>query len=112
MRDFKLTPKGQRGVGKKQLTIDLFKDKKVYQALTYKAQLDTCLGTFMEPWLELAGEGDRIFPVWSQVRSAKAGSDKSKGARSNRLICSKPNLLNLPKKWVKSKGLGTFTRRG
>lgn len=105
VQDFKLTPKGQRGVGKKQLTIDLFKDKKVYQVMTYKAQLDTCIGTFMEPWRELAGDGDRIFPVWSQVKSSGGGND-AKGARSGRIICSKPNLLNLPKKFKKSAALG------
>jgi DNA polymerase I-like protein with 3'-5' exonuclease and polymerase domains len=104
--NFKLTPKGQRGVGKKHLTIDRFNDKKVYQVLTYKSQLSTCLGTFMEPWLELAGSGDVIHPSWSQVRSAKGDTKDSKGARSGRIICSKPNLLNLPKKWAKSKGLG------
>ena len=105
VQNFKMTPKGQRGVGKKQLTIDMFADKKVYQAMTYKAQLDTCLGTFMEPWRELAGEGGRIFPVWSQVKSSGSGND-AKGARSGRIICSKPNLLNLPKKFKKSAALG------
>lgn len=103
---FKLTPKGQRGVGKKHLTIDRFADKKVYQVLTYKAQLETCIGTFMEPWRELAGANHTIHPVWSQVRSAKGDTRDSKGARSGRIICSKPNLLNLPKKFAKSKGLG------
>lgn len=106
VKEFKLTPKGQRGVGKKHLTIDRFADKKVYQVMTYKAQLETCLGTFMEPWLELAGDGDVIHPAWSQVRSAKGDTRDSKGARSGRLICSKPNLLNLPKKWAKSRGMG------
>jgi DNA polymerase I-like protein with 3'-5' exonuclease and polymerase domains len=105
VQDFKLTPKGQRATGKKQLTIDMFADKKVYQVMTYKAQLDTCLGTFMEPWRELAGEGSRIFPVWSQVKSSGGGNDAS-GARSGRIICRRPNLLNLPKKFKKSAALG------
>ena len=102
--NFKLTPKGQLGVGKKQLTIDLFADKQVYHAMTYKAQMSTCVETFMEPWLGLAGTGDRIFPVWRQVKSSAGGADA--GARSGRIICSKPNLLNLPKKWKKSAALG------
>ncbi len=103
--DFKLTPSGQRGVGKKQLTIDLFKDKKVYQVMTYKAMASTSVETFMEPWRDLAGAGDHIFPVWSQVKSSGAGKD-DKGARSGRIICSKPNLLNIPKKWKKASALG------
>ena len=104
--NFKLTPKGQRGVGKKQLTIDMFADRRVYQVMTYKSQLTTCLGTFMEPWLELAGDGDTIHPDWSQVRSSKANAQDTKGARSGRIICSKPNFLNLPKKFKKSAALG------
>lgn len=103
--NFKLTAKGQRGVGKKQLTIDLFSDKQVYQVMTYKAQLGTCTETFMEPWLELAGEGDHIFPVWRQVKAGGGGADMN-GARSGRIICTKPNLLNLPKKFKKAAALG------
>ena len=102
--EFKLTPKGQRGVGKKHLTIDRFKDKRVYHALTYKAQMETSIGTFLEPWRELAGKGDRIYPVWRQVKSSGGSGDA--GARSGRIICSRPNFLNLPKKWKKSAGLG------
>jgi DNA polymerase I-like protein with 3'-5' exonuclease and polymerase domains len=102
---FKLTPKGQRGVGKKQLTIDLFKDKKVYQVMTYKGMASTSVETFMEPWVELAGAGDRIYPVWRQVKSSAGGNDAG-GARSGRIICSKPNLLNIPKKWKKTAALG------
>ena len=92
----------QRSTSKKHLTIDVFKDKKVYQALTYRAQMDTSLGTFMEAWRELAGDGDSLYPNWAQVRSAKGDTHDTKGARSNRIICSKPNLLNIPKKWKKA----------
>jgi DNA polymerase I-like protein with 3'-5' exonuclease and polymerase domains len=106
VKHFKLTPKGQRGVGKKQLTIDMFTDKKVYQTLTYKSQMETSIGTFMEPWRELAGEGDCIYPVWAQVRSPKGDTRDTKGARSGRIICSRPNFLNIPKKWKKSMGAG------
>ena len=104
--NFKLTPKGQRGVGKKHLTIDLFKNKQVYQVLTYKSQMETSIGTFMEPWRELAGAGDSIHPSWAQVRSPKNDLKDTKGARSGRIICSKPNFLNIPKKWKKAIGAG------
>ena len=99
---FKETEKGQRSTSKKHLTIDRFKDPKVYQALTYRNQMETVVGTFMESWLELAGDGDTIYPDWSQVRAQKGGGNDSKGARSGRIICAKPNLLNLPKRWVKA----------
>lgn len=107
VREFKMTNGGngaapQRSTSKKHLTIDKFKDPKVYQAMTYRAQMETAVGTFMESWLELAQGGDSIFPDWAQIRSSKNGGSDTKGARSGRIICSKPNLLNLPKRWTKA----------
>jgi len=100
--DFKRTAKGQISTSKKHLTIDKFKDKQVYQALTYRAQADTAVGTFMESWLALAGDDDSLYPDWSQVKAQKGGGNDTKGAKTGRLICQKPNLLNLPKQWKKA----------
>ena len=100
--DFKRTKNGQLSTSKKHLTIDKFADKKTYQVLTYRAQAETAVGTFMEPWIELAGNGDTIFPTWSQVRAPKGGGNDTSGARSGRIIGQRPNLLNLPKKWKKA----------
>ena len=100
--DFKRTKHGQLSTSKKHLTIDKFADKKVYQVLTYRAQAETAVGTFMESWMDLVGSGDSIYPDWSQVRASKGGGNDSKGARSGSIICAKPNLLNLPKKWKKA----------
>lgn len=96
------TPKGQFSVSKKTLTIDKFKDKQVYQALTYRSQMSTSISMFMGPWIELAQSDGLLHGDWSQVRSPKGDRDDTKGARSGRIICSKPNLLNIPKKWKKS----------
>ncbi len=105
--DFRRTPKGQLSVSKKYLTIDKFTDKRVYQALTYRGQMSTSISMFVEPWLELAGgtENRVLHPNWVQVRSSKTGGD-SQGARSNRIICARPNLLNIPKKWRRSISAG------
>ena len=100
--DLARTPKGQLSVSKKTLTIDKFKDKRVYQALTYRGQASTSLTMFMEPWIEMARHDGLLHGDWSQVRASKNGGDTSKGARSGRIICSKPNLLNIPKKWKKA----------
>ncbi len=103
--DFKQTAKGQLSVSKKTLTINKFHDKKVFHALQYRSQMSTCVNMFGEPWLELANEGGGlIFPNWSQVRSPR-GSDTG-GARSGRIICSKPNWLNVPKSWKKAASAG------
>ena len=105
--DFKMTKGGNGAVpqfstSEKHLTIDKFKDKNVYQALTYRGQMSTSVGMFMEPWLELAREDGLLHGDWSQVRTTKNGGSDTKGARSGRIICSKPNLLNIPKKWKKA----------
>ena len=106
VKDFSRTPKGALSVSRKTLTIDKFSDPKVYQALTYRSQMSTSINMFMRPWLELAGAGNLIYPNWSQVRSPKGDSRDNKGARSGRIICSKPNFLNIPKKWKKSISAG------
>jgi DNA polymerase I-like protein with 3'-5' exonuclease and polymerase domains len=104
--DFKRTAKGQLSVSKKSLTLNKFSDKRVFQALQYRSQMSTCINMFAEPWLELATQGKGvIFPNWSQVRVPKGGNDTS-GARSGRIICSKPNWLNVPKSWKKSISAG------
>lgn len=100
--DFKLTAKGNRSTSKKTLTIDKFKDKRVYQALQYQGQMGTSVTMFIDPWLELGAETGLIYPNWSQVRAPKGDSRDTSGARSGRIICSKPNFLNLPKKWKRA----------
>ena len=87
----KLYPKGQRSVSKKLLTHDLFHGdlgKQVFLALGYRNRLQTCLSTFMEPWLETARKsGGRIFTDWRQL-----------GAVTGRMSSS-PNFQNIPKDW-------------
>jgi DNA polymerase I-like protein with 3'-5' exonuclease and polymerase domains len=103
VQDFKRTPKGRLSVSKKSLTIDKFKNKDIYQALTYRSQMSTSIDVFMAPWIELAGatrEGV-LHPNWAQVRLPKGDHDTG-GARSGRIICTKPNLLNVPKKWKRA----------
>lgn len=112
--EFKMTAGGngaapQRSVSKKHLTIDRFADRRVYQALTYRGQMETSLSMFVEPWMELASaspDGATLYPNWSQVRSPKNGGTDTGGARSGRIICSKPNFLNIPKKWKKAISAG------
>lgn len=101
VRDFKRTPKGQLSVSKRHLTIDKFNDPRVYQVLTYRTQMTTSINMFAEPWLEWARKDGVLHPNWAQVRSPKGDRDMG-GARSGRIICSRPNLLNIPKKWKRA----------
>lgn len=68
-------------------------DKVMAAVLKYRAQLKTCLGTFMLPWLAMAhASGGFIFTTWNQVK-AEAGT------RTGRLS-STPNFQNIPKEFT------------
>jgi len=114
--DFVMTKTGKRSVAKKNLTLDMFHDKEVASAFGYRNALSTCLGIFMEPWLEQSSQtGGRIYTVWNQVRQAH-GNDNLAGARTGRMS-STPPLLNIPKEFPeaiaqpKLKGLVTILRK-
>lgn len=91
-----VTPTGKLQTNKDALDRGIT-DRPLYAALRYDAALDTCLGTFMEPWLESAtNTGGLIHTEWRQVRSGH-GDDKV-GARTGRLSSS-PNFQNMPKEF-------------
>lgn len=93
---FLATATGKRSVSKDSLQ-QAVTDTRLFLALGYRSRLSTCLTTFMRPWLEIGREnGGWLRPSWSQTRQAK-DAKKSKGARTGRLICAEPNLLNLSK---------------
>lgn len=86
----------QRSVSKKNLLIEHFRDKKLAQVYAYRQRLATCLGTFFEPWLDMArAGGGRIYTLWNQVRQDKSGGGQA-GASTSRLSSS-PNFQNIPK---------------
>lgn len=68
-------------------------DAQLAGVLRYAAQLKTCLGTFMRPWLEVAERsGGLIFTNWNQIRGEKGGT------RTGR-FSSTPNFQNIPKEF-------------
>lgn len=68
-------------------------DPQVAAVLQYRTQLNTCLNTFMRPWLATALESDGLlFTNWNQIRSEKAG------ARTGR-FSSTPNFQNIPQEF-------------
>lgn len=70
-------------------------DPQVLAALRYKGSLDTCLDTFMTPWLRTAeASGGLIFSTWHSTRNDH-GKDGA-GAGTGRLS-STPNFQNLAK---------------
>lgn len=88
-------PEGQLSMGKESLS-GAVKNPQLLSALGYYSRMQTCLGTFMNPWLEKSAASGMVYPKWHQVRTGK-GDSGSQGARSGRIICTDPNLLNLSK---------------
>lgn len=85
---WEMTRTGRRSTSKKNLRLT---DLPLRDALAYRAQLATCLRTFMVPWLEQARmTRGWIHTNWNQVRG-----DNDKGTRTGRLS-SNPSKQNTP----------------
>jgi DNA polymerase I-like protein with 3'-5' exonuclease and polymerase domains len=87
-----LTPTGRVSTKKKVLT-ECVNDPDLLDLLRYCGSLDTCINTFMMPWLEHSAADGRLHPEWNQVRTTEKGRY---GTRTGRLSCSNPNLQNVP----------------
>jgi DNA polymerase I-like protein with 3'-5' exonuclease and polymerase domains len=71
-------------------------DKTMLAVLQYRAQLNTCMSTFMLPWLITAEQSNGlIYTTWNQVKAPNSHADHV-GARTGRLS-STPNFQNIPK---------------
>lgn len=93
-----LTPTGKYQANKASISASIL-DSQLGALLVYRAGLTTCLGTFMEPWLETAkNTGGYIHTLWNQIKSPKDGT--SVGTTTGRLS-STPNFQNIPKQFSK-----------
>ncbi len=94
--DADLMPKtatGKISTAKESLLLGVT-DKVLLAVLKYRTQLNTCLHTFMMPWLAVAEQSKGlIFTNWNQVKAPK-GADTA-GTRTGRLS-STPNFQNIP----------------
>lgn len=89
---WELTPTGRKSTKKENLMRHI-QDKQLLRLLMYTSALQTCIGTFMEPWLEKSAMTGRLHPNWNQVRSMEG---KRKGTRTGRLSSDDPNFQNIP----------------
>lgn len=88
-----LTPKsGKRSMSKDNLKIVI---PEIKILMDYKSNLETCLQTFMRPWLEYSRNDRRLRPNWNQVRQAR-NDYSTKGTRTGRLSSDSPNFQNVP----------------
>lgn len=91
-----LTPTGKYSTSKEALLVAVT-DLQVLHVLNYRAQLNTCLGTFLTKWLSVAEKSNGlIYTQWNQTKLPK-GKDTA-GTRTGRLS-STPNFQNAPNKF-------------
>lgn len=90
------TPTGKFQTNKEAL-LQGVTDKVLLAVLKYRTQLNTCLNTFMQPWLATAeASGGLIFTTWNQTKTPSG--DTNVGTRTGRLS-STPNFQNIPKEF-------------
>lgn len=73
---------------------EIITHKELKDVLRYRANLSTCLSTFIEPWLEASESTGRIYTNWNSVRGERGGT------RTGRLS-STPNFQNAPTRYPK-----------
>ena len=92
-----LTPTGKRSTARGNLEAAIA-NPELLGLLQYRGALSHCLSSFARPWMELGMDyKGRLHPEWNQVRQSR-GTD-SKGTRTGRLSCMKPNFQNMPNEY-------------
>ena len=87
------TDKGSPKADKETLE-EIITHQELKGVLRYRANLSTCLSTFIEPWLEASQSTGRIYTNWNSVRGERGGT------RTGRLS-STPNFQNAPVRYPK-----------
>lgn len=91
--DWILTPTGKRSTKRSNL-MQVCSDKDIFNLLSYRGALSTCLTTFARPWLNLSARDGRLHTEWNQVRGDRSSRDMA-GTRTGRLSSMNPNFQNI-----------------
>jgi DNA polymerase-1 len=90
--EWKYTPTGKKSTARDNLIAGV-KDPELLELLLYTSAMQTCIGTFMLPWLEKSQYDGRLHPNWNQIRTHDG---RSAGTRTGRLSSDDPNFQNVP----------------
>lgn len=88
--EWSYTPTGKKSTSKKTLRIN---NPELANLIAYRGALNTCLSTFMGPWLALSERDGRLHTSWNQVRTVERDS---RGTQTGRLSSNNPNFQNVP----------------
>lgn len=91
-----LTKTGKRSMAKENLKIV---HPEIKSLVEYCSALETCLSTFMRPWLSFSEHSGRLHPNWNQVRGDHGNGHF--GTRTGRLSSDHPNFQNVPTEFDK-----------
>lgn len=88
--EWSYTPTGKKSTSRKNLRIN---NPELANLVEYRGALNTCLSTFMGPWLALSERDGRLHTSWNQVRTVERDS---RGTQTGRLSSNNPNFQNVP----------------
>jgi DNA polymerase I len=103
-----ITKTGKRSMAKDNLKIT---NPQIKMYMDYISGLETCLQTFMRPWLGFSANDGRLHPNWNQVRQERNASS-NKGTRTGRLSSDSPNFQNVPTEFSDALGQPLPTPEG
>lgn len=106
--EWTLTKTGKRSMSKDNLRITI---PAVKELMDYSGAMETCLQTFIRPWIKFSESDGRLHPNWNQVRQSY-GDRGNKGTQTGRLSSDSPNFQNVPTEFTYATGEKMATPSG
>jgi DNA polymerase I-like protein with 3'-5' exonuclease and polymerase domains len=88
------TDKGNKSVSRKNLSLKP-EFAELRNLLDYRGMLNTCITTFVRPWLLQSKIDGKLHPEWNQTRGERSKVEPQ-GTRTGRLSSANPNFQNVP----------------